>query len=172
MTDSKASRLFRKKLVRSYRGRGEVYSWLRAYQKEVTAALNREELTWSQLVAEPALDGVAARAGASLTANAALRVWQRVSRDVEADLAATLALKRRKFPSRISPDWRPQVVTPPPTPPTQAGVAGASQTTVAVAPRPDPRVGPRDPSLSPEAQATMDKIWADLDDEDARRFKF
>ena len=165
MTDSTAARLFRKKPVRSYRGRGEVYSWLRAYQKEVAAALAREELTWARLVADIALDGVTGRAGAPLTANAALRVWQRVSRDAAASLAADAAKKRPKFPSRISPDWRPQPVQPPPptrppmpaTAPVHAGTPLPSSDGIVI---------------SPEAQAKIDRVLERMATEDRKKFRF
>jgi hypothetical protein len=69
------------------------------------------------------------------TAKAVTKVWQRVCRDV-AEAQALKAKKKRpiggKFPSRISPDWRPEVVAPPPMrpvlpAPVQAG-AVSSQT--------------------------------------------
>ena len=157
MTDSTAARLFRKKPVRSYRGRGEVYSWLRAYQKEVAAALAREELTWARLIADIALDGVTGRAGAPLTANAALRVWQRVSRDAAASLAADAAKK--------PPDWRPQPVQPPPptrppmpaTAPVHAGTPLPSNDGIVI---------------SPEAQAKIDRVLERMATEDRKRFRF
>ena len=165
MTDSTAARLFRKKPLRSYRGRSETYSWLRAHHGEVAAALAGEELTWARLVADMTLDGVAGRAGAPLTANAALRVWQRVKRDVAASLAAEAARMRPMFPSRLPPDWRPQPVQPPPPirpPPPAAAPA-----------HPGPRP-PREDGIvmTPKAQAELDRAMEALEALDRDRFWF
>ena len=123
MSDASGSRLFRKRRVHQYARRGYVYSWLRAYYCQVSAALESGEQSWPSLVEVMARDGVAGRNGAQLTANAALKVWRRVCRDMEAAAVARAgAAPKRKYPSRISPNWRPQVVEPP----RPVGSAGAS----------------------------------------------
>ena len=123
MSDANSSRLFRKRRVHQYARRGYVYSWLRAYYRQVSAALEAGEQSWPSLVEAMARDGVTGRNGAQLTANAALNVWRRVCRDVDAAAVRRAgAAPRRKYPSRISPNWRPQVVEPP----RPVGSAGAS----------------------------------------------
>ena len=113
MSDADSSKRFRKRRVRQFARRGYVYSWLRAYYSQVAAGLESGEQSWPSLVAAMARDGVTGRDGGKLTANAALKVWRRVCRDVEAEAdAAAAAAPKRKYPSRISPDWRPQVVPP------------------------------------------------------------
>ena len=112
MTDANATRLlFRRKRPKLYPGRGEVYSWLRAHHAEVSEMLARGELSWAMLAAEMIRVGVKGRRGEVPTPKAAARVWRRVCRDVEQAALAAGPL-RRKYPSRISPDWRPQVVAP------------------------------------------------------------
>ncbi len=170
MTDIKAARLFRKKPVRRYVGRGATYSWLRAYHREVAAALARREQSWASLVADMSLDGVMGRSGAPLTANAALRVWPRVCRDVtaEADAKAQAATQRKGMPSRRSPDWRPEVVSqspavsPPPIrfPPQPAGTV--LQTSVA-------KPALRSPA---EVQAMIDKVFEDFAASDRRKLEW
>jgi hypothetical protein len=113
MTDAHWTRHhFRKKRLTQYVGRGEVYSWLRAYHTEVSEMLARGELSWAMLSVEIQRAGVRGRWGESPTPKAAARVWRRVSRDVEA--AAAAAVPKRKYPSRMSVDWRPEVVSQPP----------------------------------------------------------
>jgi hypothetical protein len=113
MSDANGSRLFRKRRVHQYARRGYVYSWLRAYYSQVSAALETGEQSWPSLVEAMARDGVTGRNGAQLTANAALKVWRRVCRDVDAAAVGRVgAAPKRKYPSRISPNWRPQVVEP------------------------------------------------------------
>jgi hypothetical protein len=112
MTDANATRLlFRKKRPKLFRGRGAVYSWLRAHQAEVAEMLAKGELSWAMLTAEMIRDGVKGARGEAPTPKAAARVWRRVCRDVDQAALAAGPLKR-KYPSRISPDWRPQVVPP------------------------------------------------------------
>ena len=128
MSDANGSRLFRKRRVHQYARRGYVYSWLRAYYSQVAAALETGEQSWPSLVEAMARDGVTGRNGAQLTANAALKVWRRVCRDIDAAVGRAGAAAKRKYPSRISPNWRPQVVEPP----RPVGSAGASPTSPSV----------------------------------------
>ncbi len=165
MPSPQENRLFRKKRVRPYVGHGSVYAWLRAYHHEVAGALARQEQSWASLVADMALDGLTGRRGKCLTANAALRVWQRVCRDVEAE-AISLPPKRIS-PSRMSPDWRPTVVPPPPIRTAPAPLAGTSPPASS-----DPRAPSRDPDMTPEGQAVLDKAWEALLAADRKKFGF
>ena len=129
MSDTNGSRLFRKRRVHQYARRGRVYSWLRAYYSQVSAALESGEQSWPSLVEAMAREGVTGRNDAQLTANAALKVWRRVCRDVAAAAVERAgAAPKRKYPSRISPNWRPQVVEP--TRPVASGGAPPSLSSV------------------------------------------
>jgi hypothetical protein len=112
MWDGNGINRFRKRRVRQYARRGNVYAWLRAYYSQVSATLKTAEQSWPGLVEVMTQDGITGRNGGKLTANAALKVWRRVERDVEVE-GACRAEKRpkRKYPSRISPDWRPHLVS-------------------------------------------------------------
>jgi len=100
--------LFRKKRLKPFRGRGEVYSWLRAHYREIAARLASGEASWTTLCAEMVRHGLTGRRGESPTPKAAPKVWQRVCRDLEGVAAAALPA-RRKPPSKVSRDWRPQL---------------------------------------------------------------
>ena len=113
MSEISRAKLFRKRRVRSYRGRGDVYCWLRAHHSQVAVRLATQELSWSALAEALSREGLKGRNGVELTGRAVAQVWRRVCRDVEAEAdAAAAAAPKRKYPSRVSPDWRPQVVPP------------------------------------------------------------
>ncbi len=109
MEELERVRLFRKKTIRPYRGRGEVYSWLRAHHDRVAELV----LTWAwaALVQEMLRDGMRGRDGVTPTPKAVTKVWQRVQRDVAAEACAAKSKPAGgKYPSRMSPDWRPEIV--------------------------------------------------------------
>lgn len=122
MEDLERVRLFRKKRIRPYRGRGEVYSWLRAHHDRVAELV--PTWAWAELVQEMLRDGMRGRDGVTPTPKAVTKVWQRVQRDVEVNASAVQAKPTGgKYPSRISSDWRPEVVPQPP--PSAAGSGSA-----------------------------------------------
>ncbi len=108
MSEGSRTRLFRKKRVRPYRGRGEVYAWLRAHHARVFELA--ASWAWADLVQEMLRDGLQGRGGAVPTPKAVTKVWQRVCRDMQAGAAAPAVGPKRKPPSHISPEWRPVVV--------------------------------------------------------------
>lgn len=113
MSEISRAKVFRKRRVRSYRGRGDVYCWLRAHHSQVAVRLATQELSWAALAEALSREGLKGRNGVELTGRAVAQVWRRVCRDIEAEAdAAAAAAPKRKYPSRISPDWRPQVVPP------------------------------------------------------------
>jgi hypothetical protein len=105
MNSSVSTPVLRKRKIAAFRGRGAVYSWLRAHAPYLRPRLDSGELTWSVICAEIVRHGVAGRAESVPTPNAVLRVWQRVSRDLEAEN------KPRRVgatpPAHMSKDWRP-----------------------------------------------------------------
>jgi len=153
MSEVSAQTPIRTRRVRAYRGRGDVYSWLRGHHSQVAERLNGELWSLADLAGEVVRNGLKGRNGVTPTTKAVTKVWQRVCRDV-AKVEALKSAKKRpiggKFPSRISPAWRPQEVLPH-TPPS-VGVT-ASLALVAVSPdgvMPDfPTV---DPSGAPLAE--------------------
>jgi hypothetical protein len=110
----------RKRKLVAFRGRGKIYSWLRVHAAEIAPRLERGEATWPAVCAEMVRHGICGRGGEAPTPNAAMRVWHRVVRDVEAEGAAP-AKRRRLYPSRLPKDWRPPSApapaNAPPTPP-------------------------------------------------------
>ena len=121
--------VIRRRKVKAFRARGDIYNWLRAHSAEVTRRLASGEMTWPTLCAEMARHGVVDRDQKEPTPNAAIRVWQRVTRDLEENGEAEAAKPRparTNLPSRMPKDWRPQELTPPAALPALAGpTAGA-----------------------------------------------
>jgi hypothetical protein len=159
MSDGHGINHFRKRRVRQYARRGQVYAWLRAYYSQVSAALKTGEQSWPGLVEVMARDGVTGRNSGTLTANAASKVWRRVERDIESEANRRAGERpRRKYPSRISPDWRPPLVSG------VLGGAGAWDETK-VAPSVNGSVsGPMPPPGAPMEFAKVDGDGNPLDD--------
>src|SRR5271165_2251872 len=164
--------MFPTKALKSYRGRGQIYSWLRAHHEAVAERLASQEATWPSLAAEMTTHGVTGRRGNPPSANAVLKVWQRVCGDLrkaeiaDAERRAAAATKASRsgsvYPSRISPDWRPQEVVPPAEPrpalPTSAP-ARASAPALPAPPVPQlPSTGgtPRSPFADNRTQEEID----------------
>ncbi len=146
-----------------YNGRGTIYAWLRVHHGDVVRCREVEQRPWSVLITEMVSDGVRREDGLEPTAKNVSRVWKRVCRDVAAEVAA--ATPKRVPPSRISPEWRPTIVPPPPMFPTPQPTGSAGALAAAE------RKRPADPTLSPEAQAEMDKLDRLLEDADSRRLR-
>jgi hypothetical protein len=169
MSDVSPPTPIRKRRVRGFRGRGEVYSWLRAHHSQVAERLSSEQWSLTDLAGEVVRNGLRGRDGVTPTAKAVTKVWQRVCRDV-AKAEALKAKKKRpiggKFPSRIPPNWRPEVVAPPPIrpalpAPVQAG-AGASQADD------DENLTPEQRENRARTNATLDRLFEEHD----RKFRF
>ncbi len=102
---------FRKKRLQAYRGRGDIYAWLRTHCHRVAERLAADQTSWPDIAAEMVRHGVAGRAGEAPTANAVLRVWQRVLRDMETSGEQPgQKTTRPKPPSRFPKDWSPTVL--------------------------------------------------------------
>jgi hypothetical protein len=161
MTDTKRTRLVRKKKVPTFGGRGQIYSWLRTHHAEIEGLRAVHLNLWAALAVDMVEDGITAAAANRGLRDRIWKSWQRVCRDV----AAEAARPKRVPPSRISPDWRPTVVPPPPIRAAPA-VAGTTPSP----PSNDPRAPSRDPDMTPEGQAMLDRIWADLLADDRKKF--
>jgi hypothetical protein len=125
MTVTTRPRFIRRKKVRTYSGRGEVYAWLRVHHTQVARLLTDDQHPWADIIAEMVADRLRDDRGGELSNKAVTRVWNRVCRDVEAASEKKAATKRPKAPSRISPDWRPTIVSPA----TNGGAASSYSTT-------------------------------------------
>ena len=86
--------VIRRRKVKAFRARGDIYNWLRAHAAEVTRRLASGEMTWPTLCTEMARHGVVDRDQKEPTPNAAIRVWQRVTRDLEENGEAEAAKPR------------------------------------------------------------------------------
>jgi hypothetical protein len=71
------------------RGRSPAYVWLRACHADLAAAFVRSRPPWSEIAAAMSKEGITGGRGKPLTANAAMRIWGRVCRDVAAENART-----------------------------------------------------------------------------------
>src|SRR6516162_10088525 len=98
---------------RRFRGRSDLYRWLRANYKRLAPRLAQDQVSWGVLAQEIAAAGLKNRKGAPPSADSVRRIWGTVCRDLAREAAAKAQRRTRKYPSRISPSWRPQVVEPP-----------------------------------------------------------
>jgi hypothetical protein len=176
MTDTKRVRLVRKKKVRSFGGRGQIYSWLRTHHAAIEPLKAVHLNLWSALAVDMVEDGVTEAADGRGLRDRIWKSWQRVCRDVAAEAAA--AKPKRVPPSRISPEWRPTVVPQKPVSPTPRSIsatpklaspAPSSQEGLDGPPPPDPRI---DPTYPPETQDSLRRLFKDFDDVAKSRFKF
>ena len=132
--------LFRKKRLKALRGRGQLYSWLRAHSERIAAGLSSGELTWPLICSECSRHGVASRDGLAPSQRAAAKAWQTLCRDLAA-IGESPGERRQapKPPSKFPKDWKPEafrgagsvppgagVVPSPPLPLVPARPAGAA----------------------------------------------
>ena len=164
MTDTKRTRLVRKKKVRIFGGRGQIYSWLRTHHDAIEPLRTVHLNLWAALAADMIEDGITEAAEGRGLRDRIWKSWQRVCRDVAAEAAA--AKPKKVPPSRISPDWRPTVVPPRPAVPAQqpASLSGAVV--------PTGRKSLVDPNDSPQVQAEMAKLERMFDEAESRLLKF
>jgi hypothetical protein len=108
MSDAQAI-LFRKKRLQAFRGRGKLYSWLRAHREKIAVGLAAGEYTWAMLCAECARHGVMSRQGGPPERTAAWKAWQTLCRD----LAASGESPGERPPRRVYPSQTPKGWVPP-----------------------------------------------------------
>jgi hypothetical protein len=114
---------------RRFRGRSDLYRWLRASYKRLAPRLAQDQVSWGVLAQEIAAAGLKNRKGAPPSADSVRRIWGTVCRDLAREAAVKAQRRTRKYPSRISPNWRPQVVEPS-RPMTSAGPRAPSSPSV------------------------------------------
>jgi len=113
MSDETLTRVLAGLEGRRFRGRSDLYRWLRANYKRLAPRVEQDEIPWGVLAREIAAAGLKNRKGAPPSADSVRRIWRTVCRDLAREAAAKAQRHTRKYPSRISPNWRPQVVEPP-----------------------------------------------------------
>src|SRR6266446_1375223 len=142
---------------RRLRGRSDLHRWLRANYKRLAHRLAQDQVSWGVLAQEIAAAGLKNRKGEPPSGDSVRRIWGTVCRDLAREAAAKAQHRTRKYPSRISPNWRPQVVEPsrpmtsagPPVPSSPsvnesalAGVPGRQSSDVVEFPTVDPSGAP------------------------------
>jgi hypothetical protein len=131
----------------------DAYRLLREQHAAVVARFQSNWPGWDAVALEMSEAGVVGKGGRRLSASSVRRVWKRVCADVAKAQAIDATRKPigGKFPSRISPDWRPQVVLPhAPLNPAVAGTSVGASAPASDAAMPDfPTV---DPSGAPLAE--------------------
>ncbi len=165
MGTGERTRLVRKRKVRPYQGRGAIYAWLRAQHAAIVALGSSRPCLWAELVLDMVEDQVVDGNGERPSAHNVRMTWPRVCRDAEAEAASPK--RKRTFPSRISPEWRPTIVPPPPT----RHVANQPSAPAARLSAGNPAV-PADDDMTPEGQAELDKIARILAEHDRKKFGF
>ncbi len=74
--------VFRPRRLQAYGGRGRIYSWLRAYRKEVATGLATRKLTWRLICDELEKHEVVSRTGRRPTRDVVFRTWKVLLRDL------------------------------------------------------------------------------------------
>jgi len=161
--------LFRKKRLKAFRGRGQLYSWLRAHSERIAVGLSSGELTWPMICSECSRHGVASRDGLAPSQRAAAKAWQTLCRDLEA-IGENPAERHQapKPPSRFPKDWKPEAFRNTGSGlPDAGGAPSPSPPSPLVAARP---IGAAPPSrfAKPDDPPEVKQMFADLE-EDMRR---
>ncbi len=115
MSDGPPTLRIRKKRLIAYRGRGQIYNWLRGHFERVREMIEKGEATWPSLCLEMVRHDVSDRDGGEPTAKAAARVWRRVREDVG---DSPPAYRFKNYPSRMPKDWKPEAFRLPAAEPT------------------------------------------------------
>jgi hypothetical protein len=158
-------RLVRRRKLVPYSGRGAIYSWLRVHHQQIVSLRVGEERPWAGLLVDLQEDLAAEGLAGKVSLNNVCNIWQRVCRDLERQPKRS----ERLMPSRLSKDWRPAVVVPPPpvfSPPAPAPVAQPQYPSRVMLDK-----GEEKP-MTPEGQAELDRAMAMLKEYDAERFRF
>ena len=113
MSDETLARVLAGLQGRRFRGRSDLYRWLRANYKRLAPRLEQDQISWGVLAREIAAAGLKNKKGAPPSADSVRRICRTVCRDLAREAAAKAQRRTRKYPSRISPNWRPEVVEPP-----------------------------------------------------------
>jgi hypothetical protein len=94
--------------------RSSLFWWMVENHDELANAANGRRLQWTRLCAQFAELGLTDANGNPASEWTARKTWERARRAVakarELAAAKREAMPKRKYPSRVSPDWRPQVV--------------------------------------------------------------
>jgi hypothetical protein len=95
--------------------RSSLFWFLTQHHDELIAQAAGKRMLWDALCVRFAEHGLTDRRGLTATPKTARQTWLRARRAVAAARAQKAAANGRpgdKYPSRISPDWRPQTVPP------------------------------------------------------------
>lgn len=127
MTANRAPRVVKSMRKQPFKGRGQIYKWLRKWHRHLVDAFEETEAGWAVVVNDMILDGVIGSRGEPPNPKSAAKVWSRVCRDVAAAERKRLTgLSSKQSASRAAPGWLPPVV-PAAKVPHQPPVAGPAQ---------------------------------------------
>ncbi len=166
----KSKRELREVLPALKRGeeRSTLFWWMLDHIDELVAAANGRRPRWGQLCERFASLDLKDGRGCLPSPEAARRTWRHVRLYAASQEAAKLP-KRSKPPSRMSPDWRPEVVPPAVQPGTmvpalrgQSGLVPARGSSLAAL--------EEDPAAKARADAMMDNVMQQLLDMDRKTF--
>jgi hypothetical protein len=98
--------------------RSSLFWWMVEHHDEILAAAEGRQIQWGTFCAEVARPGLTDTKGKPPTTRNARQTWRQARRAVQKARERAMANPSagrpvRKYPSRISPDWRPQVVEQP-----------------------------------------------------------
>ena len=166
----KSKRELREVLPALKRGeeRSTLFWWMLDHIDELVSAANGRRPRWGQLCERFASLDLKDGRGCLPSPEAARRTWRHV-RLYAASQEAAKSPKRSKPPSRMSPDWRPEVVPPAVQPGTMVsalrgptGLVPARSSSLAAL--------EEDPAAKARADAMMDNVMQQLLDMDRKTF--
>jgi hypothetical protein len=146
--------------------RSPLFWWMLEHHDELLTAATSRRPRWVQLCVKFDTLGLKDGQGNTASPEAARRTWRNVREFAASSAATSLRKPRPKYPSRISPDWRPQIVPPPP--PIRAPLPTAPASTAVVTPAGQPVKADQ----SREGLEALDRVFAQFEADDRRKFPF
>jgi len=157
MTDRALTQVVEGIRKRPYRGRTDLYRWLRAHHESLAREFATNDPSWQDVTEMLTAVGFVGRFGAPLQAGGVRRVWLTVCRDVATERAAQIEQMtgiRQEAParSRAPSDWRPPAFAQPNAPSQSRGEHQGSQSAaLPTAPLPQ-----QQRAMPPDAEAPKD----------------
>lgn len=146
MRADKVPRVVKSMRKQPFKGRGQIYRWLRKEYRHLVAAFQETEAGWAVVVEDMIRDGVVGSRGEPPNAKSAARVWARVCRDIaESERQRRTGATGKRGPSHAPAGWRPPVVERPPA----AGLSAAKEASP-FARAPDRHGGGASDDITPE----------------------
>ena len=112
MRASQTPRVVKSMKKQPFKGRGQIYKWLRKWHRVLVDTFEETEAGWAVVVDDMIRDGVVGSRGHPPNPKSAAKVWARVGRDIaEAERRKLTGTSTKKVVSRAAPGWQPPVAS-------------------------------------------------------------